>query len=154
MAQPLRAGIIGQGRSGRNIHGRCLSKHPDQYKIVAVADALEERRLRAEAEYGCQSYADYQDMLQRDDLDFVVNATTSMMHVPVSLELLNHGFHVICEKPLSRNVEDVDLLAEAARKAGKVFAVFQNYRYTPAFVELKKVVDSGVLGRLIQVSIE
>ena len=59
----LKVGIIGQGRSGRDIHGKCLINMPEKYKIVAVTDAIEERRERAKAEYGCNVYADYHDMI-------------------------------------------------------------------------------------------
>ena len=48
----IRAAILGQGRSGRDIHGAHLSRDAERYRIVAVVDALEERRARAEAEYG------------------------------------------------------------------------------------------------------
>ena len=55
----LKVCILGQGRSGRNIHGRYLLTDKDRYKIVAVVDPLEERRQRAAKEYGCDVYSDY-----------------------------------------------------------------------------------------------
>ncbi|HHT26415.1 MAG TPA: Gfo/Idh/MocA family oxidoreductase [Firmicutes bacterium] len=150
----LRVAIIGQGRSGRNIHGRYLLSDPERFKVVAAVDELEERRVRAASEYeGCDTYADYRELLGRKDIDLVVNSSYSHLHVPISIDLLNHGFNVLCEKPLARTVEEVDRVAEAAEKSGKVFAVFQQSRYAPYFQQVKKVVDSGVLGRIVQISI-
>jgi scyllo-inositol 2-dehydrogenase (NADP+) len=149
----VKAAIIGQGRSGRDIHAFSLGKMSDRFQIVAVSDPLEERRIRAEKELGCEAYADYRDLFKRDDVDLIVNASPSHMHVPVTLEILNNGFHALCEKPLARRTEDVDLLIDAAERSGKVLAVFQQSRFSPAFQQLRKVIDSGVLGRVVQVSI-
>lgn len=149
----IRVAILGQGRSGRNIHGQHLIKEPDRFKIVAVVDPLEERRSRAEKEYGCESYADYHALFGRKDIDLVINATPSHLHVPITLDLLNNGFNVLCEKPLARRVEDVDRLIAASKKNGSLFAIFQEYRYGPHFKQIRKVINSGVLGRIVQISI-
>lgn len=149
----IRVGIIGQGRSGRNIHAETLKKMQDRYTIVAVSDELEERRAMAVRDYGCAAYRDYREMMERNDLDLIVNATPSHLHVPVSLELLRAGFNVLCEKPLARKAEEVDELIAAAKQAGKLLAVFQQSRFNPVFLEIRKVIDSGVLGRIVQISI-
>ncbi|HHY23752.1 MAG TPA: Gfo/Idh/MocA family oxidoreductase [Clostridiaceae bacterium] len=149
----IRVAIIGQGRSGRDIHGAYLKQVPEQYKIVAVTDPIEERRKRAEEEYSCKSYLDYHEILQLDNIDLIVNATPSHLHVPVTLDILNAGFNVLCEKPLARKVEEVDMLIGAAEKSGKVFAIYQQSRFAPYFKQVRKVIDSGVLGRIVQISI-
>jgi len=149
----IRVAILGQGRSGRDIHGDCLIKMQDQYKIVAVVDPLEDRRKRAEREYGCESYESHNSLIGRSDIDLIVNATPSHLHVPITLELLNAGFHVLCEKPLARSVAEVDKLIDAAKKSGKVLAIFQQSRFAPYFQQVKKILESGVLGRIVQISI-
>ncbi|MDH7570497.1 MAG: Gfo/Idh/MocA family oxidoreductase [Armatimonadota bacterium] len=148
----LNVGIIGQGRSGRDIHGAHLKKD-EKYRIVAVVDAIEGRRRRAAEEYGCDTYADYRDLLQRKDLDLVVNATFSHQHVPVTKEFLEAGFNVLCEKPLARRAAEVDELIAAAKKSGKVLAIFQQSRYAAYFLKLQEVLRSGVLGRIVQINI-
>ncbi|MEF3306194.1 Gfo/Idh/MocA family protein [Paenibacillus sp. GYB003] len=147
----LKVGIIGQGRSGRNIHGNLLVRLGDKYKIAAVADGLEDRRVRAEQEYGCKAYATYEEMVANEDLDLVVNASPSDLHFPISLDLLNKGFNVLCEKPLAKSPAEVDQLIAASEKSGKVLAVFQQSRYMPAFLKIREIIDSGVLGRIVQV---
>lgn len=149
----LRAAILGQGRSGRDIHGAHLSKDPERYRIVAVVDPLEERRARARAEYGCETFADHLPLLKRGDLDLVVNAAPSRFHVPLTLQLLEAGLNVLCDKPLAARAADVDRLITASEASGRLLAIFQQSRYSPAFLQLRRVLDSGVLGEIAQVSI-
>jgi len=147
----IRVGIIGQGRSGRNIHGLTLLKMPRKYKVVAVSDQLPERRQRAELEYGCRTCATPAALLRQKDIDLIVNAAPSRLHVPLSVKALEAGFHVLCEKPLARKVAEVDRVVRAAQKSGKVMAVFQNRRYAPVFRQIQKVMESGVLGRIVMI---
>lgn len=151
--QPIRVGIIGQGRSGRDIHGAHLSKDTERYKIVAVVDPLDERRERAKAEYGCDVYADYSELLKRDDIDLIVNASPSKFHVPITETFLEAGFNVLCEKPLANKAADVDRLIAASEKSGKLLAIFQQSRFAPYFSQIQKVIASGVLGEIVQIAI-
>ncbi len=148
----IKVALIGQGRSGRNIHGTYLKTDP-RFKIVAAVDLLEERRQRAATEYNCDVYADYHDLFERRDLDLIVNSTYSDLHAPISLEILKAGYNVLCEKPLAPKVKQVDQLIAAAKKSRKVFAIFQQSRFAPYFIQVQKVIDSGVLGRIVQISI-
>jgi len=150
----LKVGILGQGRSGRDIHVRTLLLLPERYEIAAVADPLEDRGASTRQELGCEAYPDADSMLaRRPDLDLVVNATPSPLHVPLTERVLQAGFNVLCEKPLARRVADVDRLAAVAKRAGKTLAVFQQSRYAAYFEQVKKVIDSGVLGRIVMVKI-
>ena len=151
--KPIRVAIIGQGRSGRDIHGaHFLSDKLGHYKVVAVVDAIEFRRKRAEAEYGCDSYADYHALFSRNDVDLVVNSTFSRDHYPVTLDLLRHGFHVVTEKPFANHAADCDEMIAAARESGATLAVFQNSRFAPYYVKLREVLRSGILGEIVQIS--
>jgi len=148
----LRVGILGQGRSGRNIHAEYL-KDDTRFHLMAVADTLADRRERAEREYGCTAYADYRRLLDRRDLDLIVNALPSHLHVPVSAEALQAGHHVLCEKPLARYVTEVDRLIELSRQSDRLLAVFQQSRFAPYYQQIRRVIDSGVLGRIAMIKI-
>ena len=152
-SKKIRVAIIGQGRSGRDIHGSYLLTDPRRFQIVAVAEPLEDRRERAEREYGCESYPDHGPLLKRDDLDLIVNASPSKFHVPISLQCLKAGFNVLCEKPLASRAKDADRLIEASKKSGTVLAIFQQSRFAPYFQQVRKVMASGVLGDIVQISI-
>ena len=72
----LNVAILGQGRSGRDIHGLHLKKDTERFKVVAVVEPFDIRRERAAKEYpGCDTYSDYRELLSRRDIDLVINAT-------------------------------------------------------------------------------
>lgn len=148
---PFKVGIIGLGRSGKDIHAAQLAGMKDQYTITAVADGFIKRHVPAINEYGCRAYSTYEEMVDHESLDLVVNASPSDLHFSITLDLLNRGFNVLCEKPLAKTTDEVDQLIAASKKSGKLLAVFQQVRYMPAFSQIRKVIDSGVLGRLVQI---
>ena len=153
--EKIRVAILGQGRSGRDIHGYHLKEMTDHYEIVAIADPLADRRERAKNEYGCAVYADYKEIFNlKGSVDLVVNATLSHMHAPVTLEFLNQGFNVLSEKPFARTPEEIDELVAAAEKNNVLLAIFQQSRYAPYFQEVKRIIQSGVLGEIIQITFE
>lgn len=150
----LNVAIIGQGRSGRDIHGAFFrSEMNEKYDVVAVVDALEERRERAAREYGCPVYADYRELFGLENIDIVVNSTFSHMHAPVSIDLLNHGFNVVCEKPFAKHYEDACRVVNAAKKNGRMFNVFQQSRLAGYYAKIREIIESGKLGEIIQISI-
>ena len=150
----INVAIIGQGRSGRDIHGAYFrSDRNTHFKVVAVVDALEERRIRAKEEYGCDVYASYQELFDRKDIDLVINSTFSYLHAPVSIDLLEHGFNVICEKPFAKTYEDGCRVVKAAKKNGKMLNVFQQSRLAPYYREIRRILDSGMLGEIAQINI-
>ncbi len=149
----MRVGVIGQGRSGYDIHVRGLREMTDKYQIVAVADPLEGRTDDAVNQLGAAGYKDYKEMLKRDDLDLIINSSPSHFHVPISLEIMDAGFNVVCEKPLARYASDVDKLIAKAKETGVLFTIYQQSRFAPYFRKIREVIDSGVLGRIVMVRI-
>jgi len=146
---PIRVAILGQGRSGRDIHGDCLSKLAE-YKIVAVCDIDESRRARAIAEYGCEAVADYQSLFGREDIDLIINALPSPLHAPVTLEFLQHGQSVQVEKPAAATAAELDQLVLTANSTNAGLYFFQNSRFLPWFIKTREILDSGILGRPIE----
>lgn len=149
----LRVGVIGQGRSGHNIHVHSLSLMPEKFQVAAVCDEIEERTNDAVENHGADAYTDYKELLKRDDLDLVVNASPSHLHVPITKEAFNAGHNVLCEKPLARRASEVDEMINLAAKNGKLFAIYQQSRFAPYFQQVRKVIDSGVLGRIAMIKI-
>lgn len=150
----LRVAIIGQGRSGRDIHGKFfLSPENDRYEVVAVVDQLEKRRLRAEKEYGCEVFGDYRQLYGRDDIDLVINSTFSHLHYHVTMDLLTHGFNVVVEKPFSARYEECQAMIRAAKEHNVMLCVFQQSHFAPYYRRIREILDSGVLGRPVQISI-
>ncbi len=153
--EKLKLAIIGQGRSGRDIHGKFYkSEQNDIFDIVAVVEADEVRRARALEEYpGCKAYADYRELFGIEGIDIVVNDTYSQMHYEITKDLLEHGFHVLVEKPFARNYYECSDLIRIAEKNNRVLAVFQQTFLAPFYLDTKKILDTGKLGDILQVSI-
>ena len=151
----LNLAVIGQGRSGKDIHGKYYrSENNEYYNVKYVVDKDEYRRGVAEEIYpGCKTFADYKELLQLDDIDLVVNASYSECHYEITEDLLLHGFNVLVEKPFAKTREQCDRLIDLANEKGLVLAVFQQSNLAPIFTFAKEVIASGKLGDLKQVSV-
>ncbi|WP_162606544.1 Gfo/Idh/MocA family protein [Jiangella asiatica] len=145
---PIRVGLIGLGRSGWDLHAAGLAEL-DQYTIVAVADPDPERRAEARSRFTCATYSEPEALLGDPQVELVVVATPSHTHVPLGLAALDARKHVVVEKPMAQTTADVDTLMAAADKADRIVTCFQNNRFEPIFMAVRKVIDSGRLGELV-----
>lgn len=151
----LNVAIIGQGRSGKNIHGKYFRSDANTYynvKYVVDEDAF--RRTVAEQIYpGCTTFSDYTQLLLLDDIDLVVNSTYSDLHYPITKDLLLHGKNVLVEKPFARSRYECDQLIKIADDKGVTLAVFQQTFLAPFYKFAYDLSKSGKLGEIKQVSI-
>lgn len=151
----MKIAIIGQGRSGRDIHGKYfLSEDNDNIQVKYVVDEIAERRVIAEKEYGCKTFACYTELFNCKDIDLVVNASFSQQHYHITKDLLEHGFNVLVEKPFSRTYYECQDLIEVARKNNVIVAAFHQSLYAPSFFKVKEYIDSGKLGEIFQISLK
>lgn len=151
----LHLAIIGQGRSGKDIHGTYYRSADNQYFCVKyVVDADAHRRQVAEQIYpGCQTLSDYRELYAFDDIDLVVNATYSEMHYPITKDLLLHGKNVLVEKPFGRTRYECDELIRIANEQGVTLAVFQQSFFAPFYEFVYDTMKSGRLGEIKQISV-
>lgn len=151
----LNIAIIGQGRSGRGIHGSYFltDKGKELYHVAAVVEWDEARRKRAAEEFSCEVYEDYRALLTRSDIDLVLNASFSHLHFPITLDLLNHGFHTVVEKPFSRYAADCEQMIHAAQANRVMLSVFQQSRFAPYYKRIKEIIADGALGEIHQIHI-
>ena len=147
----IRVAIAGQGRSGYNIHARHLEKDKDRYRIVAVADQIAERRKDAREQFGARTYSDWSKMIKAGDFDLFVNALPSILHTPATIEALNAGAHVLCEKPMAKNLREFDRMVAASKRNKCMLLPFQNNRPQPFFEKINEIIDSGVLGKMVYI---
>ena len=151
----LNLAIIGQGRSGKNIHGRYyVSPANEYYNIRYVVDKDEWSRQQAEKLYpGCKTFSDYHELLNLKDIDVIVNASYSEMHYEITKELLENKFNVLCEKPFARSRFECDTLIKLAKDNNVLLAVFQQTFYAPFNKTIGKLLEEGKLGKIEQFSI-
>jgi len=149
--EQIRVGVAGLGRSGWGIHVRLLSQIPAKYQIVAVTDPDAGRCQEAVERFGCQAYAGYDELVGDDAVELVVVATPSHLHADYTIAALEAGKAVVCEKPMAASLADADRMIAAAEHTGRLLTIFQNRRYSPDFCQVKEVIDSGVLGRIVMI---
>jgi predicted dehydrogenase len=122
-------------------------------QVVAVCDenpiagAAKQGNLDVSSESldldGVALYSDVAEMLASEQLDAVSIALPTHLHKAVSIQCLEAGVHVLCEKPMALNVEDCDAMIAAAAKAGKHLMVAHCIRFWPVYAWAKKAVESG-----------
>lgn len=149
-SQPVRAGVIGLGRSGWHLHLQVMH-NLEGFEVTAVVDPVEERRQEAVEATGCTAYADPEELFKDDRVELVIVATPSHTHADLACRAMEAGKHVLVEKPMCVNVEEADRMIETANKHNRLLTVYQLRRLDPDFVRVKEIIDSGVLGPLVLV---
>ena len=147
----INVGIVGLGRSGWDIHSKLLEKLSDRYRVAAVCDADPLRRNEAERQFKSRSYETLPEFLKDSEVELAIIATPSHLHAANTIEALKAGRNVVCEKPMAGKLSDADLMIKTAKKTGKVLTVFHNRRYFPDFLKVREVINSGKLGRIVEI---
>ena len=147
MVRNLGIGVIGCGRISLR-HMQSISTISSA-NLVAVADVIEPRAQKYVAEYHVDAYTDYRRILDRKDVDIVNVCTPSGMHAKMAIEAMKAGKHVIVEKPMALTLEDADAMIASSKSTGKKMCVVLQNRYNPPMQDLKKLVESNSLGRLL-----
>lgn len=147
MAQKLKAGVIGLGGISR-VHLDCLLSMKNA-EIAAVCDIREDRLAAAVERTGARGYADWHDVIARDDIDIIHVLTPHYLHAPMSIEALKAGKHVLTEKPMATTTEDAKkMIAAAEESKGTLNVIFQN-RYNASSVAVRNMIASGELGKFL-----
>jgi predicted dehydrogenase len=129
----------------------CFSSHPEKSKASGADLFLDPTRV----------YSNYEEMAKQEAarpanqrLDFVSIVTPNHLHAPVATVFLNHGFHVVCDKPMTRTLEEAVALREVVKKSGLIFALTHNYTGYPMVKEARELVRTGKLGRILKIVAE
>jgi predicted dehydrogenase len=144
MGKKINVGIIGLGKVGL-LRKTLIQKHPFLH-LQAVCDIT---KPDVSAMAGCRYFEKYQDLLDAD-IDAVFVATPNRFTPEIVIAALNHHKHVFCEKPPGRTVKDIELIRAAEKTSnGCVLKFGFNHRYHGAVMEAKKIIDSGIYGRIL-----
>jgi predicted dehydrogenase len=162
----LKMGMIGGGQGAfiGNVH-RMAARLDGKIEIVAGAfSANPEKSKQSGAELGLDPrrvYPDYQTMAAQEAklpkgerIDFVSIVTPNRMHYPPAKTFLEAGFNVVCDKPMTFNLEEAVQLRDLVKKSGKVFALTHNYTGYPMVKEAREMVRKGELGKILKIVAE
>ncbi len=145
--KPITVGIVGLGRAGWSLHMEPIIEIPG-FKIVSVADPLEERCQEAAERTGCKAFSCTRELLERSEAELVVVASPSLSHHTDAAQVLAAGRHCICEKPMALETDEAFALVAAARERRLGLFVHHTYLHRPQYHHMRAVLESGVLGEL------
>ncbi|WP_017815306.1 MULTISPECIES: Gfo/Idh/MocA family protein [Paenibacillus] len=144
----LNIGIIGCGGIAQNKHLPSLSKQP-LARIVAFCDIVEERASEAAEQYGSENakvYTDYKQLLEDESIDVIHVCTPNDSHAVITVDALEAGKHVMCEKPMAKSTAEARTMIEAAERTGKKLSIAYQNRFRDDTLYLKQMVEQGDLG--------
>ena len=153
--KPITAIVLGAGQRGANVYAAYALNFPNELKIVGVAEPRADRRAAFAADHsipeshcfeswegalGCEKFA-----------DCVFVCTQDRMHYEPVLQALDKGYDVLCEKPMSYDRAELIAMGEKARQTGRMLSICHVLRYSPFFVKLKELIESGAIGQLVSI---
>ncbi|WP_439481371.1 Gfo/Idh/MocA family protein [Cyclobacterium plantarum] len=144
----IRIAVIGTGGMGIGDVNTALMV--EGVEVVAACDLYDGRLVRAKELWGKDLFTtkDYREILERSDVDAVINATTDHWHQKICLDAMEKGKHVYCEKPMVQKSEDGHAIIQMQQKTGKVFQVGSQYVSSIIHAKAKELIDAGEIGEI------
>ncbi|MCF7855232.1 MAG: Gfo/Idh/MocA family oxidoreductase, partial [Candidatus Pacebacteria bacterium] len=140
--RPIRVGVIGVGRGQSFASG---ATDLVGMKLVALCDTWEEKLEEAGKRYGVTTYTDFDKFIEHD-MDAVVLANYFHEHAPFAIKALNAGLHVMSETAACKTLAEGVALCRAVERSGKTYMFAENYPYTAANLELRRLYKAGEVG--------
>lgn len=152
--QPVKLLVIGAGSRGQG-YASFAKRNPDQAQVVGVAEPREFYREALVREHGIAAdnvFMDWRDALRKERFaDAVLICTQDADHAGPAIEAAARGYHILLEKPISPSEADCRAVVAAVKKAGVIFAVCHVLRYTVYTRNFKAMVDSGLIGPVVNI---
>ncbi|MCC7355938.1 MAG: Gfo/Idh/MocA family oxidoreductase [Anaerolineae bacterium] len=156
MPQPIEAVLVGAGGRGFDTFGAYALQHPDEIRIVAVAEPVAEKCERFALLHKIDPkyrFSSHKELFARGQLaPALINTTGDRQHVAVSVPALQLGYHVMQEKPMATTPHDCVRIVQAAEAAHRVLQIGHVMRYAPFYVAVKNVIASGRIGEVVTVN--
>lgn len=145
--ESLRFGLIGAGRIAQS-YVQAFKETPNA-RLNAVADVNAAAAAGMAAQSGCRAYSSHLELADSGEVDAVIVATPPHVHGAVSIDCLQRGIPVLCEKPVSTDLETARKIRRTARERRVVFTMASKFRYVDDVVRARGIVNSGVLGDVV-----
>lgn len=143
----IRVAIVGTGNIA-NAHVGGYLQFPERCKIVALVDIVPEKAQAMKEKYGLDAevFDDHLKILDREDIDLVDVCTPPYVHAQISINAMNSGKNVVCEKPMAASLEECDAMLQARDKNGVKLSIIAQNRFRKPIRDLKMLLDSGMAG--------
>lgn len=144
----IRIALIGTG--GMGIGDTQTALMVEGVEVVAACDLYDGRLTRAKELWGKDIFTtrDYREVLERKDVDVVINATTDHWHEQISIDAMRKGKHVYCEKPMVQKVNEGHNIIKVQKQTGKVFQVGSQYVSSIIHAKAKEIIKAGDIGEI------
>lgn len=146
----VNVGVIGVGAMGQN-HVRVYSKIKNA-NLMAVSDLMKGTLAEVSKKYKTVGYVDYDNVLKMQEIEAVSVCVPTTYHFEVVMSAIEQGKHVLVEKPIAFTLDEAKEMVDAARDAGVKLATGHVERFNPAVLEAKKLIDKGVIGKVVSAS--
>jgi predicted dehydrogenase len=150
----LKVAVIGLGGIG-NTHAPVYMSDP-LAELVAVCDIIKERADKAAEKYGVRAYYSVGDLLKNEELDAASVTTAGMEnggdHYEPTMQCLEAGLNVLCEKPISNDIQKARAMVKKAEEKGLYFGINLNHRFVPPAAKAKQWIQEGKLGDLLLIN--
>ena len=144
----VRIGVLGTGTIIRDFHLPALKGDP-RAVVVAAGNLHPESLKHLAVDFDIlRTYTDFAQMAADPGMDAVVNALPNYLHAPVTIQMLEAGKHVLCEKPMAMSVAEGKQMIEAARRAKRKLMIAHNRRHNQEILWLRELVAAGRLGHI------
>ena len=144
----INIGILGCGKIAQVRHIPEYAENPD-VKLVAFFSPNRARAQEQADKYGGKVYDTAEALLADPEIDAVSICAANYAHAELSIQALNAGKHVLCEKPMATTLADCEAMVECAKKNGKFLMIGHNQRLAKAHMEAKRLIDEGLIGDII-----
>ncbi|MGM0375444.1 MAG: Gfo/Idh/MocA family protein [Bacteroidota bacterium] len=143
---PFKTGIIGAGLIAET-HAKALNEL-DEAELTGFCDNGSGRAAQLAAKYNCKAWHDYKKMITSGDIDVVIIASPSGVHMEPALLAAEHGIHVLCEKPLEITRERTDRMIQAHKKSNTYLGGIFNFRFDGPVPFIKRAIEEGRFGAI------
>ena len=143
----MKVAIIGAGLIG-NKRAQALDENDS---LIIVCDNNDKKAQELAVDYGADFTENYIDVSRNKAVDVVIISVINKYILPIAIEMLENGKHILCEKPLGRNVEESRAILSAAEKNNKIVKTGFNHRFHPSVMKAKELIENDSIGELINI---
>lgn len=144
--EKLGVGIIGIGGVGIN---KCAGVKETPYlELIGIAEINDQKREEVSKKFQVAGYKNYQELLKREDIQIIYNATPNFLHAEIVVESLKSGKHVFSEKPMGLTREEIGKMLKAEKESGKYLQINFEMRYSIMGKRIKEIVEAGEIGEV------
>ena len=150
MDKKVRIGVVGCGGIANGKHMPNLAKIPE-VEMVAFCDIIPERAEAAAKKFGtpdAKTYTDYKELIKDETIDVVHVCTPNRSHSFISIDAMEAGKHVMCEKPMAKTYVEAKAMYEASVRTGKLLSIGYQNRQCGENLYAKAVCDAGEIGEI------